>query len=327
MGLKPSDYDKVQRVHVAADDDGIRLDRWFKRHVPELSFGHLSKMLRKGEVRVDGSRVDGKTKVAKGQELRVPPLSGRLQDVAAKRPAGMRLSDQDRYFMTNLVLHEDDDVIAIDKPAGLPTQGGTGITRHLDGLLGALVPKGAPKPKLVHRLDKDTSGVLLLGKNQVATAALTKAFRDRAAQKTYHALVTGIPNPREGRISQPIEKEPGKQGERMVPVVDGKPAVTLFRTMDNAAGRASFVELHPQTGRTHQLRVHMAFIGCPIVGDGKYGGQEAFLTGAISRKMHLHARSISLAHPRGGVLSVTAAYPQHMIESLDMLGLEALEEE
>lgn len=327
MGLKPSDFNKVQRVHVAADDHDIRLDRWFKRHVPDLSFGQLSRMLRKGEVRVDGKRADGKTKVAKGQELRVPPLTGRLQEAADKKPAGIRMSDQDRLFMQNLVLHEDDDVIAIDKPAGLPTQGGSGISRHLDGLLGALVPKGANKPKLVHRLDKDTSGVLLLGKNQVATAALTKAFRDRAAQKTYHALVAGVPNPREGRISQPIEKEPGKHGERMVPVADGKPAVTLFRTMDNAASRAAFVELHPQTGRTHQLRVHMNFIGCPIVGDGKYGGQEAFLTGSISRKMHLHARAISLAHPRGGVLSVTAAYPAHMLESLDMLGLEASEEE
>lgn len=326
MGLKQDEYDKVQRVFVAAGDDGIRLDRWFKRHVPQLSFGQVSKMLRKGEIRIDGKRADGKTKIAKGQELRVPPLSGRLQD-APEKPAVRRLTEEDRRTMRALVLHEDDEVIALNKPAGLPTQGGSGITRHLDGLLGALVEKGAPKPKLVHRLDKDTSGVILLGKTAASAAALTKAFRERDAEKIYHALVVGIPNPREGRISQPIEKEPGKHGERMVPVEGGKPAVSFFRLMDNAANSASFVELQPQTGRTHQLRVHMALIDCPIVGDGKYGGQDAFLTGAVSRKLHLHARSITLAHPSGGVLSITAPYPPHMLESLALLGLEAQEEE
>lgn len=326
MGLNETEFGKVQRVYVSADDDGIRLDRWFKRHVPQLSFGQLAKMLRKGEVRIDGKRADGKTKIIKGQELRVPPLSGRLQALTEK-PAVRRLTDEDRDYMRGLILHEDDAVIALNKPAGLPTQGGSGITRHLDGLLGALVGKGDAKPKLVHRLDKDTSGVILLGKTPASTAALTKAFRERSAEKIYHALVVGIPNPREGRISQPIEKEPGKHGERMVPVDGAKPAVSFFRLMDNAANSASFVELQPQTGRTHQLRVHMALIGCPIVGDGKYGGQDAFLTGAVSRKLHLHAQSITLAHPSGGMLSITAPYPAHMVDSLAVLGLEAQEEE
>lgn len=326
MALNRADFDKVQRIDVADDDGGIRLDRWFKRHVPDLGFGPLSKMLRKGEVRVDGKRADGKTKIEAGQELRIPPLTGRLQD-REDTPTPRRLSDHDRQYMRDLVLHEDDDLIVLNKPAGLPTQGGTGITRHLDGLLPALVDKGALRPKLVHRLDKDTSGIILLGKTQQSTAALTKAFRERSATKIYHALVIGCPSPKQGRISQPIEKEPGMNGERMVPVEGGKPAVSLYRTMDVAARSTSFVELQPQTGRTHQLRVHMALIGCPIVGDGKYGGQDAFLTGAISRKMHLHAYSISLAHPSGGMLNVTAAYPPHMVDSLSLLGLEAQEED
>jgi len=323
MGLDPAAFHKVQHVAIADGDDGIRLDRWFKRYLPGLSFGQLSKMLRKGEVRVDGKRADGKTKVCAGQELRVPPLSGRLQDAPAKKE--QRISDDDRRFMRDLILHEDKLVIALNKPAGLATQGGSGVTQHVDGLLPALVDKGAPRPKLVHRLDKDTSGILLLGKTAAAAAALAQAFRQRDAQKTYHAIVVGMPNPREGRISQPIDKAPGLHGEKMVPVEKGKPAVTEFEVMDHAGGKASLMALYPHTGRTHQLRVHMAYISCPIVGDGKYGGKEAFLTGAISRKLHLHARAIELAHPAGGLLSLEAPHPQHMCDSLNILGLDASE--
>ncbi|MEM9881136.1 MAG: RluA family pseudouridine synthase [Pseudomonadota bacterium] len=321
MGLNAADFDKVQHVAIAAGDDGIRLDRWFKRYVPALSFGQLSKMLRKGEVRIDGKRADGKTKIATGQELRIPPLSGRLQAAQPKPTQG--ISDADRDFMRTLILHEDDAVIALNKPAGLATQGGSGITRHVDGLLAGLVQKGAARPKLVHRLDKDTSGVLLLGKTGAAAAALTQAFRQRDAQKTYHAIVNGLPNPRDGRITQPIEKAPGAHGEKMVPTDTGKPAVTEFEVLDHAGGKAALVELYPQTGRTHQLRVHMAYIGCPIVGDGKYGGKDAFLTGAISRKLHLHAKAISLSHPDGGAFSIEAPHPEHFSQSLDVLGLDA----
>lgn len=314
-----SDLGKVQFVDVAPDDDGIRLDRWFKRHVPQLSFGQVSKMLRKGEVRLDGKRADVKTRVVAGQTLRLPPLDGRLSQVRSA-PEPKMSTPEDAAFIQSLILHEDDAVLALNKPPGLPTQGGSGVTRHLDGMLRSY---GDQRPRLVHRLDKDTSGILILGKSPNAAAWLADAFRKRETEKTYHALCIGVPQPQEGEIKARLEKAPGKAGEKMVVSDAGKSAATHFRTLDHAGRRCALMELQPVTGRTHQLRVHMAHIGCPIVGDGKYGGQQAYLTGAISRKLHLHAARISLAHPDGGMLALEAQYPTHMVESLTALGLEA----
>ena len=219
-------------------------------------------------------------------------------------------------------MHIDDDVIVINKPAGLPTQGGTGQTRHLDGLLDALQFDAEKRPKLVHRLDKDTSGALLLARNSQAAAALAKSFASKNTQKTYWALVMNVPKVHDGEISMKMDKAPIKGNERMVRSADGKFSLTEYSVVENLGQSAAWLALRPITGRTHQLRLHCAEMECPIVGDGKYGGSESFLSGSISRKLHLHSQSVSFPHPSGGVLNVSAPLPPHMAASFDTLGLD-----
>lgn len=309
----------VQNIEVKSDDDDVRIDRWFKRHFPGVSFGQLQKIMRKGEVRLDGKRVKGKERVFAGQIVRVPPLGDSANKPAPKNPRP-RLSDQDIKEVRSWVIYEDDAVIAINKPAGLPTQGGTGQSRHVDGLLDALKGNSEHRPKLVHRLDKDTSGALLLGRSPKAAAVLAKAFQSRETDKRYWALVAGTPKERDGRISVRMDKVAAKGHERMVVSADGKPSLTDYSVIESAGQMASWLALKPHTGRTHQLRLHCAEMGHPIVGDGKYGGQAAFLTGAISRKLHLHSRFITFPHPDGGMLTITAPLPDHMTASFDFLG-------
>ncbi|MBO6503178.1 MAG: RluA family pseudouridine synthase [Kordiimonadaceae bacterium] len=309
----------VQNIEVKPDDDDVRIDRWFKRHFPGVSFGQLQKIMRKGEVRLDGKRVKGKERVFAGQIVRVPPLGDSANKPAPKNPRP-RLSDRDIKEVRSWVVYEDESVIAINKPAGLPTQGGTGQSRHVDGLLDALRGNTEHRPKLVHRLDKDTSGALLLGRTPKAAAMLAKAFQSRETDKRYWALVAGTPKERDGRISVRMDKVAAKGHERMVVSADGKPSLTDYSVIESAGQMASWLALKPHTGRTHQLRLHCAEMGHPIVGDGKYGGQAAFLTGAISRKLHLHSRFITFPHPDGGMLTVTAPMPDHMTASFDFLG-------
>ncbi len=316
----------VQHVEVHFDDDDVRIDRWFKRHFPELSFVQLQKMMRKGDVRVYGKRVKGKEHVWAGQTVRVPPIPGSPdqrggQFTGQKAKAKQKqLSDHEIADVRSWVIYKDDAVIAINKPAGLPTQGGAGQTKHLDGLLDALVFDGRHRPKLVHRLDKDTSGALLLARTPKAAGALSKAFQSRATDKRYWALVAGTPQSRDGRIILKMDKIAVKGHERMVVTNDGKHSLTDYSVVESAAQMAAWVALKPHTGRTHQLRLHCAEMGHPIIGDGKYGGQAAFLTGAISRKLHLHSRFISFPHPDGGQVTVTAPLSDHMAASFDFLG-------
>lgn len=310
----------VTKARVADDEDGLRLDRWFKRHFPGVAFGQLSKLMRTGQIRLDGKRAKPGDRIAAGQEIRIPPI----QAPDRSRPARPRpkVSAEEAARLRDLVLYKDDQVIALNKPPGLPVQGGTGTTRHLDGMLDALRFDADDRPRLVHRLDKDTSGVLLLGRTASAAASLTAAFRSRDALKTYWALVKGVPRHRRARIKLAMDKLPGKGGERMVATEDGKSAVTDYAVVDTAARKAAWLALRPHTGRTHQLRLHCAELGTPIVGDGKYGGRDAYLTGAVSRKLHLHARSISLPRPDGRRLTVTAPLPEHMAQSWALLGFE-----
>jgi len=314
----------VQNIEVETADDGIRIDRWFKRHFSHVSFGQLQKIMRKGEVRLDGKRVKGGERLDAGQIIRIPPLDDAPQEKPKVKP---RLSDLDMKEVQSWVIYKDDDVIAINKPAGLPTQGGTGQTRHLDGMLDALRFGSAHRPRLVHRLDKDTSGALLLGRSANAAAALAAAFQTRETDKRYFALVKGVPVPGDGRIQLMMDKMPIKGNERMVVSSDGKKSVTDYAVVERAAMETAWLALKPHTGRTHQLRLHCSEIGHPIIGDGKYGGAEAFLTGSISRKMHLHSRFISFPHPDGGIVTVTAPLPPHMQESFDMLGFNVNEYE
>jgi 23S rRNA pseudouridine955/2504/2580 synthase len=254
--------------------------------------------------------------------VRIPPL-GEAPEAPVRPQAAV--SAKDRQLVRTLVLYRDDDVLVLDKPPGLAVQGGTGTERHLDGMLGALRFGAAERPRLVHRLDRDTSGVLLLGRNAASARALAEAFRRRTTRKIYWAITVGVPRPFQGKIDLPLAKLPGKAGERMAPdEAEGKRAVTYYKVLEHMGKKAAWVALWPVTGRTHQLRVHLAALGTPIMGDGKYGGKAAFLSGErISRKLHLHARAITLPHPKSGrPLSVTAPLPEHMRASWRLFGFD-----
>ncbi|WP_448659729.1 RluA family pseudouridine synthase [Sphingomonas sp. CJ99] len=319
-----SDEAQVRQFTVADDDDGIRLDRWFKRHLPDASFNIVSRWARTGQLRLDGARATPGDRIAAGQVIRVPPAEAPKPDKPA-RPVRQRapLSPEQIEFARSLVIHQDASAIVLNKPPGLATQGGTKTFDHVDGLLDALQFDHEGRPKLVHRLDKDTSGALLIARSARAAAYFAKSFSSRTARKVYWALVVGVPSIEDGFIELPIGKQPGTGGEKMhVDEENGQPARTRYRMIERAGNRAAWVELQPMTGRTHQLRVHMAAIGHPIVGDGKYGGPEAFLSGGISRKMHLHARRIRIDHPDGGALDVTAELPAHLAASMDLLAFD-----
>jgi 23S rRNA pseudouridine955/2504/2580 synthase len=316
----------VQSLAVAEDEAGQRLDRWFKRRFPTLTHGRLEKLLRTSQVRVDGKRAKASARLEAGQTIRVPPL-GDLPTVEARaKPHEKgRLSDADRQFVQSLVIYRDADVLALNKPPGLAVQGGTGTERHLDGMLDGLRFDALERPRLVHRLDKDTSGVLLLGRTARATAALAEAFRARSTRKIYWALTVGLPRPFQGKIDLALAKLPGTAGERMAPdEEEGKRAVTYYRVIEQLGQKAAWVALWPVTGRTHQLRVHMAEIGTPVQGDGKYSGRGGMLAGGgLSRKLHLHARAIALPHPTTGKpLSIAASLPEHMRKTWNLFGLD-----
>ena len=318
--------EQVRTFAVSEEDDGIRLDRWFRRNLPEVSFGQVSRWARTGQLRLDGKRAAPGDRIEAGQSIRVPPQSEEAPAAPAKKRAPVRetLTDEEVEFVRSLVIYEDAAAIVVNKPPGLATQGGTKTKDHLDRLLGGLVDEAAPRPKLVHRLDKDTSGVLLVARTPRAAAFFSKSFSGRTARKVYWALVTGVPSLGDGMIDLPLAKQPGTGGEKMH--VDegeeGQPARTRYRVIERAGNRAAWVELQPLTGRTHQLRVHMLAIGHPILGDGKYGGLDAFLTGSISRKLHLHARRLRIDHPDGGRIDVTAELPDHFAASMASLGFD-----
>ena len=314
----------VETVAVKAEEADQRLDRWLRRRFPGLTQGRIEKLLRKGEIRLDGKRADGKTRVFAGQLVRLPPNIEKAVVVHGDGPPPV--SEADARFVRDLVIHEDDDVIALNKPTGLAVQGGTGQGgRHLDALMGAFVGRDGERPRLVHRLDLDTSGVIVFGRNVRATALLAEAFRGRSVRKTYWALVAGVPRPAAGRIDMALVKSGGPAGERVArDDEEGKRAITLYVTVDLALERCAWLAMRPITGRTHQLRVHAAeALGTPIVGDLKYGGERALLaTDAVKPLLHLHARALDLPHPAGGRLRLVAPLPPHMRETWKFFGFD-----
>ncbi len=315
---------EVRQFTVDDDDAGARLDRWFKRHLPQLGFATVSRWARTGQIRVDGKRARPEDRLEAGQQIRVPPGGEAPQRSA---PAPRALSEEDRAAARAMIILETPAALVLNKPPGLATQGGTKTTRHVDGLLDAFVTgepgDDAPRPRLVHRLDKDTSGVLLVAKTPGSAGFFAKRFASRSARKVYWALVVGVPEVREGTIDAALAKQPGSGGEKMhVDHEGGQPARTRYRVVDKAGDKAAWLELEPLTGRTHQLRVHCAAMGHPIVGDGKYGGPDAFLTGSISRKMHLHARRLIIDAPGGEEIDAIAELPEHFAASMAQLGFD-----
>lgn len=311
---------EVRQFTVGADDDGVRLDRWFKRHLPQVGFGTVSRWARTGQLRVDGKRARPEDRLAAGQVLRVPPGG---EDGARTQRQRRALTPEEEAEAEAMLIERTKAALVLNKPPGLATQGGTKTHKHVDGMLDAFAGDDEPRPRLVHRLDKDTSGILLVARTPGSAAFFSKRFSGRSAKKIYWALVVGVPEVSEGTIDAPLAKQPGTGGEKMhVDMEGGQPAKTAYRVVDRAGNRAAWVELQPFTGRTHQLRVHLAAIGHPIVGDGKYGGQDAYLTGSISRKMHLHARRLIIDAPGSGKLDATAELPEHFAASMEQLGFD-----
>lgn len=314
----------VEQIEVKAGDDGARLDKWFKRRFPGLTQGRLEKLLRTGQVRVDGGRAKSNTRLEEGQVVRVPPLG----DLSPKpQPAKPKTSEADRRYVQELVLYKDAHVIVLNKPAGLAVQGGSKTERHLDGLLDGLKFDAPERPRLVHRLDRDTSGVLVLARTAKAAAQLGRAFKKKDAQKIYWALTVGVPRPAQGTVKMPLAKLGGPGRERVHAADFGdeeaKNAMTHFSVVAQAAQRLSWTAFMPVTGRTHQIRAHAAYaLKTPIAGDGKYGGAEAHPGGEIERKLHLHARSLDIAHPGGGRLKCVAPLPPHMARGWDFFGFD-----
>jgi 23S rRNA pseudouridine955/2504/2580 synthase len=311
---------EVRTLHVAAGEDGSRLDRWFKRRWPHLNHIQLQKLTRSGQIRVDGGRVKPDTRLSAGSQVRVPPLP----DADTMREEREGVSPRDAAFARSLVLYEDDEVLALNKPSGLAVQGGTKTAHHIDRLLSAW-GEGVDRPKLVHRLDRDTSGVLLLGKTPAAAAHLSGSFARRRAQKTYWAIVAGAPKPAEGVIELHLVKRGVGDRELVVPTdpkdPSGSPAETEYVTVSRAAHRATWMALRPHTGRTHQLRAHMKAIGHPILGDPKYGDESsAGLSEGL--KLQLHARRVTLPHPSGGMIVVEAPLSREMKAGFERFGFD-----
>jgi len=318
----------VEIVTVKESEDGLRLDRFLRERYPALGFAHLQKILRTGQVRVEGARAKAQTRLEAGQSVRVPPLgevAGRAPEAKPKKPR----NDADLDFIRGLVLYEDRDVMVLNKPHGLAVQGGSGTPRHIDGMLEALAGPDGERPRLVHRLDRDTAGCLVVAKSRKAAAELGRTFRSRSARKIYWALVPGIPNPRQGRISTYLAKDrggaPGNEKMRVARHGEDEAshAITYYAVVDKAAKQAAWLSLKPVTGRTHQLRAHLAHIGHPILGDPKYGGMVEGLPEGFPRKLMLLARRITLPGPRGTLIDVTAPLPEHFRSAFDLFGFSA----
>ncbi|AVO47553.1 RluA family pseudouridine synthase [Phreatobacter cathodiphilus] len=311
----------VQTLTVTEDEADMRVDRFLAARFPQLSFSYIQRIVRKGELRVNGRRVETKDRLEAGQAVRVPPLK-----LDQARPMSAKVGEDVAGFLASITLYEDADVMVLAKPAGLAVQGGSGTKKHLDGMLAVLTDEDGQRPRLVHRLDKDTSGCLLVAKSRFAAAALAKTFRTRAARKIYWSVVAGVPKPRQGRVSTYLAKEEREDESFMRIAKHGEKgashAVSYYAVIDTMAQKLSWLSMKPVTGRTHQLRVHAAEIGHPILGDPKYFDVENWeIPGGIQHKLHLHARRIVVPHPRGkGTIDVSAPLPPHMEQTFNLLG-------
>jgi 23S rRNA pseudouridine955/2504/2580 synthase len=317
----------VEIVTVRDNEDGLRLDRFLKGRYPALGFARLQKILRTGQVRVDGARAKPASRVEAGQSVRVPPLGEEgLARPAADKPKAV--NERDREFIRSLILFEDRDLMVLNKPHGLAVQGGSGTKHHIDGMLEAFATPDGERPRLVHRLDRDTAGCLIVAKTRKAAANLGKSFRSRSARKIYWAIVPGMPNPNQGRISTYLAKDRSGEGLEKMRVArhgekEASHAITYYAVVDHAANRAAWLSLKPVTGRTHQLRAHLDHIGHAIIGDPKYGTRREDLPEGTPDKLMLMARRLTLPHPKGGVLDVTAPLPPHFREAFSIFGFEA----
>lgn len=317
----------VETIQIKRDEAGLRLDRWFKLHFPDVGYGYLQKLLRSGQVRVDSKRVQANVRLEAGQQVRVPHVA---RTPAKNVSSGVaRAGEADRALIEAAILFEDDHVLVLNKPFGLAVQGGSGTKRHIDGMLAGMTDRFGERPRLVHRLDRDTTGVLLVAKSRHAASKLGRTFQTRSAAKTYWALVKGVPRPPQGKVEAALVKAAGPDGDRVRKAEPGEQdeamhATTHYSVIDRVAHKAAWVSLKPVTGRQHQLRAHMALIGHPIAGDNKYEGDQVLADSGIEPKLHLHARRLVIPHPVESTrIDVTAPLPEHMRRTWELLGLNA----
>ena len=318
---------KVETLRVGDGEGDMRLDRWFRVHFPEVGYTYLQKLLRSGQVRIDSKRAQANDRLTAGMEVRVPAIvrQPKKSSVGLKAPLGVSKGDRDQ--IEKMIIYEDEYVLVLNKPYGLAVQGGTGTKKHIDGMLEGMTDRfGGERPRLVHRIDRDTTGILLVAKTREAAAKLGKTFQTRSAGKTYWALVIGVPKPPQGKIEAALVKASGPDGDRVRKARPGEQeqamhATTHYSVIDQVARKASWVSLKTVTGRQHQLRAHMHMIGHPIVGDNKYEGDVHMPAENIDKKLHLHARRLIIEHPKTGKkIDVTAPLPDHMRRTWETLG-------
>jgi 23S rRNA pseudouridine955/2504/2580 synthase len=318
---------EVKRHSVSGEEDGMRLDRWFKVHFPQVTFAYLNKLTRTGQVRIGMGRIKTSTRLKAGDEIRVPPLAFEKRPADTPKEDVAPLTPEERRLFQSMVMHEDKDIFILNKPAGFAVQGGTKTFRHLDGLLMGLGKELGERPLLVHRLDRDTSGVIVVAKRRAIASALGTLFASRNVKKTYWAVVKGVPKPQQGVIDVALVKAKGPEGDRMRPSQEGEEddaqrAVTHYAVIDKAGKVASWLSMKPVTGRQHQLRAHANHLGTPIFGDNKYNGDKD-LPESVENQLHLHARRIVFPHPRGGQIDISAPLPKHMSTTFEVLGFDA----
>ncbi len=329
-----SDNPKIETMRVDGSEADMRLDRWFRVHFPEVGYTYLQKLLRSGQVRVDSKRAQANDRLNAGAEIRVPAIVRKPKKAGPSSGSGLKaplgVSKGDRDAIERMIIYEDEYVLVLNKPFGLAVQGGTGTKKHIDGMLEGMADRfGGERPRLVHRIDRDTTGILLVALTRDAAAKLGKTFQTRSAAKTYWALVNGVPKPAQGKIEAALVKASGPDGDRVRKAKPGEQAVAMHATthysvIDQVARKAAWVSLKPVTGRQHQLRAHMHMIGHPIVGDNKYEGDVNMPAENIEKKLHLHARRLIIAHPKTGLkIDVTAPLPEHMRATWETLGFEA----
>jgi 23S rRNA pseudouridine955/2504/2580 synthase len=319
----------IEKRSVRADDDGLRLDRWLKKYFPSLPHTLVQKLVRTGQVRVDGGRVKAEARLCAGQEIRVPVHYAAPQAEPApslKPPPG--LSKADRDFIERMIVFENDDIVILNKPFGIAVQGGTKTARHIDGLLAGMADRfGGERPRLVHRLDRDTSGILVVAKDRQTAARLGRLFQTRSVQKIYWALTQGIPKPPQGKVEAALVKAAGSEGDRVRKAKPGEQELaqhaTTFYSVIDRSGKFAWVSLKPVTGRQHQLRAHMDILGTPILGDQKYGSVADLPMDGVERKLHLHARRLTLKDAKLGEIDVTAPLSPHMAMTFELLGFDA----
>jgi 23S rRNA pseudouridine955/2504/2580 synthase len=318
---------EVKRHVVTADEADMRLDRWFKVHFPQVTFAYLNKLTRTGQVRVGAGRCKTNSRLKEGDEIRVPPLAFDTRPADKPKADQKPLTKEERRLFQSMIIHEDKDIYVLNKPSGFAVQGGSKTYHHLDGLLMGLGAELGERPLLVHRLDRDTSGVIVVAKRRAVAASLGKLFATRNVKKTYWSVVKGVPKPAQGKIDVALIKAKGPEGDRMRASRDGEEedeqrAVTQYAVLDKAGGVLAWLSMKPVTGRQHQLRAHAAHIGTPILGDNKYGGDQD-LPESVANKLHLHARRIVFPHPRGGTVDITAPLPDHMLATFKQFNFDA----